>query len=262
MRKKLALVALVALIVSSGCLSLITGNEVPDDRLDQPPEQRYTWNTQTDVHITVSDHATFQAVYNLSADDFDGQLDLYRRDALGTQTPLRIRSLRYRYPNGTVINGSQIDDQGGVVDAKRERLIIEPPADGGHLAYTADSTPKRFALPTYVDGSYTVVLPEDRRVSVPLFGRVTPGADDVSLEQNQVTIRWDNVETQNIVVQYYIQRDLQIFAVAAGVLSLVGIVGLAFYRRQLQEIRERREDLGLTVDVEDDDRDDPPPGMG
>lgn len=260
MRRTLALVALVALVVSSGCLSFITGDGVSDERLDEKPEAAYTWDADTDVHVTVSDHATFRAVYNLSAVE-ENRLELYRRDALGTQTALQIRALRYRYPNGTVINGSQIDDRGGTLESQREQLIIEPPAEGGQLAFSGDSTPKRFALPTYVDGSYTVVLPEDRRVGVPLFGRISPGADEVAMDDGRVNIRWDDVSARNIVVQYYIQRDLQIFAVAAGVLSLVGIVGLAYYRRQLRELRERREELGLDVDVEDD-RDDPPPGMG
>lgn len=259
MRKRLALVALVVLVVSSGCLSLFGGG-VSDKRLDEKPERPYDWETETDVSITVSDHATFQAVYDLSAEKFDGTLELYRRDALGTRTPLQVRSVRYQYPNGTVINGSQIDDRGGTVETKREILVVEPPVDGGKLAYTADSTPKRFGLPTYVDGSYSVVLPENRRVSAPLFGRISPSADEVTLENDQVHIRWNEVKTNNVVVQYYIQRDLQIFAVAAGIASLIGVVGLAYYRRQLQALREKREELGLDMDVEDD-RDDPPPGM-
>jgi hypothetical protein len=260
MRRTLALLALVGLVVSSGCLSLITGGGVNDERLDQQPEAAYDWDADSDVHITISDHATYQAVYNLSAAEND-RIELYHRDALGTQTPLRVRSLRYRYPNGTVINGSQIDDQGGTLESQREQLVVEPPVDGGQLAFSGDSTPKRFALPTFVDGSYTIVLPEERRVGVPLFGRISPGADDVSMENGQVHIRWDDLSTNTVVVQYYLQRDLQIFAAAAGILSLVGIVGLAYYRRQLQELRETREELGLKMDVEDD-RDDPPPGMG
>lgn len=259
MRRTLALVALVALVVSGGCLSLITGNEVSDEKLDEPPESRYNWDSESDVHITVSDHATYQAVYNVSAAE-NGQFELFHKDALGTQTPLNINSLRYRYPNGTVINGSQIDDHGGTVEAKREKLVIEPPTKGGKLAFSGSSTQKRFAIPTFVEGSYTVVLAEDRRVSAPLFGRISPGADEVSIEDGRVHIVWNEVTTNNVVVQYYIQRDLQIFAVAAGILSIVGLVGLAYYRRQLQALQEKREELGLDVDT-DDDREGPPPGM-
>ena len=260
MRKRLALLALVGLVVSTGCLSFITGNEIPDEQLDQPPEERYNWDARTDVHVDVSDHATYQAVYDLSAGGSDGRLVLYHRDAFGTQTPLQIRSLRYRYPNGTVINGSQIDDRGGTVEAQREQLVIEPPVQGGELAFTADSTPKRFAIPTFMEGSYTVVLPEGRRASVPLFGRIAPNPTDVTVRNDRVHIRWENVTSNNVVVQYYLQRDLQIFAVAAGVLSLVAVVGLLYYRRQLKGLQKRREELGLDVDI-DDDRDEPPPGM-
>lgn len=259
MRRTLATLALIALVVSSGCLSLITGDDVSEKRLDEPPERRYTWNSDTDVHVTVSDHATYQAVYNVSAAK-NGRFELYHRDALGTQTALQIRALRYRYPNGTVINGSQIDDHGGTVEAKRENLIVVPPRNDGKLAYSGSSTPKRLALPTFVEGSYTVVLPEDRRVSAPLFGRISPSAKNVSMVDGRVHIRWDEVQTDSVVVQYYIQRDLQIFAVAAGVLSVVGIVGLAYYRRQIQTLKRKREELGLDVDT-DDDREGPPPGM-
>lgn len=260
MRRTLAVLALVALVVSGGCLSLITGESVSEERLDEPPEQRYAWDSTTDVHITVSDHATYQAVYNVSAAK-NGRFELYHRDALGTQTALQIRALRYRYPNGTVINGSQIDDHGGTVEAKRENLIVEPPQNNGKLAFSGSSTPKRLALATFVEGSYTVVLAEDRRVSAPLFGRISPSADDVSMVDGRVRIRWNEVQTDNVVVQYYIQRDLQIFAVAAGVLSVVGLVGLAYYRRQIQTLKRKREELGLDVDTGDDDREGPPPGM-
>lgn len=263
MKRKLALLALVALVVSSGCLSLITGGEVPDERLDEPPERAYAWDSETDVHVTVSEKTSFQVVYNLSAKDFKekGEFTLFRRDTLGTRTPLQIRSLRYQYENGTVINGSQFDERGGEVTQKREVLLIMPPAEGGKLAFTSDSTAKRFALPTYVDGSYTVVLPEDRRTEVPLFGRISPSPTEVTVVDDRTHIYWEDVETNSVVVQFYLQRDLEIFAVIAGVFSLVAIVGLAFYRQQLQALKEKREDLGLDMELEDDDREGPPPGM-
>jgi len=44
--------------------------------------------------------------------------------------------------------------------------------------------------------------------------------------------------------------------------SAIGIAGAAYYAIQLRETRRKREEVGLDMDVEDDDRDGPPPGMG
>ncbi|MEF8908480.1 MAG: DUF5803 family protein, partial [Haloarculaceae archaeon] len=63
-------------------------------------------------------------------------------------------------------------------------------------------------------------------------------------------------------VRYYLQRDLWIFGGIAVVSVTLGIGGLVYYLRQIRQLEEKREELGLDVDYEDDPTDDgPPPGM-
>jgi hypothetical protein len=46
------------------------------------------------------------------------------------------------------------------------------------------------------------------------------------------------------------------------VFSLIGGGGLLYYRRQIEALREQREELGLDVETDDDEFDrGPPPGM-
>lgn len=256
-RRRLALLAVAGLLVLSGCLG---GGPASDDRLDQPPDVPYDWDTSTDVSITVTNDSTYRAVYDVSA--FNESIELAEGGFLGTDTPVTIRSLRYRYPNGTVINGSKFDEHGGAVGTQDNALVIEPPADDGMLAYSGDSTPKQFSHPIAVEeGSYTVVLPENRETSVPLFGRIVPQPDSTVTVDGRLHIVWASATGETLLVRYYLPRDVQLFAgLLVGLLG-VGIVGGAYYWRKIKELRERREEVGLDVDVERDDGDGPPPGM-
>lgn len=261
-RRTLALLSVVALVALSGCLGALTGGGPTDaERLDEPPESAYSWNPGTDVRITITKQANFRAVYDASAEGFGDQLNLSETSAFGTKSPLTVSSLRYRYPNGTVINGSEIESHGGDVYTANNELVVEPPGDGGQVAFSGESTPKRFSLPVYVEGSYTVVLPENRRTTVPMFGQVVPEPAEKRLVNDRINLHWDEITAPSILVRYYIQRDIQVFGALAGGLTVVAVVGLFYYRRRIQELRERREEMGLDIDV-DDDSDEPPPGLG
>ena len=261
-RRSLAVLALVGLLLTSGCLGAITGGGPTDaERLDQPPEQAYEWNPDTDVRITLTEDANYRAVYDVSAAGFGDRLNLSQTDALGTKRPLTVSSLRYRYPNGTVINGSEFEAHGGEVYTESNELRVVPPGDDGQVAFSGESTPKRFSLPVYAEGSHTLILPEDRRASVPMFGQIAPNPDDRRVVDNRVQIYWEDLTAPSILVRYYIQRDIQIFGGLAGAMAIVALVGLFHYRRRIRTLRSQREELGLDVDVEDDG-DDPPPGMG
>lgn len=259
----LALVALVCLVGLSGCLGLFGGGGIPDDRLDQTPAGGdYAWNQSVDAHITVFQNATFEAVYRVN----DTELTLYRPDGLGGRNPLDVRAVRYRYPNGTVINGTTLADRGGI-DRNRDEVTITLPGnlEGDRLAFTAGSTPKRFTLPTYVDGSYEVVLPPDRRIGLPVFGQASPGGYRTEIDDADRThVIWDGaneVTADAVTVQFYQPGDLRLLGALAAVAGAVAVGGLLYYRRQIRDLRELREEHGLDVDTDDDGRD-PPPGMG
>jgi hypothetical protein len=252
----------------SGCLGFFGGGSVSDERLDQAPAGgEYDWNESVDselnAHITIHENATFSAVYAVNG----SEVELYRRDGLGGTNPLNVRAVRYRYPNGTVITGSQLADR-GAVDRTRDVVRIDFPGegdiDGDRVAFTAGSTPKRFALPTYVQGSYEVILPPNRRTSLPVFGDVTPGGATTSVDdENRLHVRWDDVQTDSVIVQFYLPQDIQIFGAVFALFAVVGGGGLLYYRRQIDALREQRQEMGLNVDTDDDDLGDdgPPPGM-
>lgn len=253
--------ALALLAVTSGCLGIGTG-DVPAERIDAAPQSPYAWDAETTVRITIQENAKFRAVYEMN----ESQIELYRRDGFGGQNPLPVEAVRYRYPNGTVINGSEIRDRGGAVRQTSSATVVElpedaPPNGGGELAFTSVGSPKRFSLPTYVEGSYEVVLPPNRRVDFPLFGSVSPPSDGREMVEGRVHIRWENVTAETVVVQYYLQRDLYIFGGVLAVLTVVGLGGLFYYRRQIESLKEKRQELGLDVEEDDDFDRGPPPGM-
>jgi hypothetical protein len=266
-RRLLAVAGLVFLMLTSGCLGFFGASDVPDEQLNEPPAEPYDWDTDRDAYIVVHENTTFQAVYRTN----ETRMELFRRDGFGGTNSIPVSALRVRYPNGTVVQGAELRDRGGNVTSSRDEVVIERPDDIPNgtvwqVGVTSESSPKRFALPTFVKGSYEVVLPPDRRVDFPVFGTVRPPGSETSIDdQSRTHIVWsgDNeVSADSISVQFYLQRDLYIFAGIALLLTLVGGGGVLYYRRQIQQLRERREELGLDVETEDDDLDQgPPPGM-
>jgi hypothetical protein len=262
-RHLLPLLGLVALVLTAGCAGFFGSQPISDEQLDEEPPAPYVWDSEVNAHITITENARFQAVYRLN----DTRMELFRRDGFGGRNAIPVSAVRYRYPNGTVVTGTELVARGGAINRSRERVSIRLPNDapsdgGGRLAFTSSSTPKRFSLPTFVNGSYAVVLPPNRRVEVFPFGKVNPGGYEVERDGNQRVIRWESVETDAVSVQFYLQRDLLIFGGAAAGLSIVGAVGLLYYKRRIDALREQREELGLDVDTDDEFGDDPPPGMG
>ncbi len=259
-RLLVAAAAVAVLAVTAGCFGF-GGGSVSEQQLDQSPAEEYAWNQTEDVHITLTENANFRGVYTLN----ESSIELYRNDGFGGRNPLDVRAVRYRYPNGTVINGSEIIARGGSITRNRNVVNVTLPpgtTSGGKLAFTASSTPKRFSLPTFVEGSYEVVLPEDRRVEFPLFGSINPRTGTTTMEGGQVHIRWESVTARSVVIQYYLQRDLLIFGAITAGLAVVAVGGLFYYRRKIDALKAQREELGLDVEQEDDDDfgRGPPPG--
>ena len=256
-RHLLALAGLVLLALTAGCFG---PGAISDEQLNEEPAQPYEWETDRDVHIAIQTDSSFRAVYNVSG--AGEEIQLFRRDGFGGRNPLDVRAVRYRYANGTVISGSELEARGGGIDRSRETVTVTFPnaTDGGQLAFTAGATPKRFSLPVFVDGSYEVVLPRDRRVDLPVFGTVSPRGSSKEVIDGQTHIRWEEVTSRGITVQYYLQRDIPIFGAIAAISLVIGLSGAYYYKRQIEQLREVREEMGLDVDVEEKD-DEPPPGM-
>lgn len=249
-RRYLTLLALGLLVVLTGCLS--GGGGPSEDALNE--NATYDWDTSANGTIRISGDS-YASIYELHN---ESDLDVYQRDVFNNREPISFEALKFRYPNGTVVGASAFE-----VNTNDERTRLTPPNRTGKVAFTVSESSKNFRTPTFVDGSYEVVLPPNTDVGIPILSHVTPGGYERDRTDGQVHLTWDNVGSDTLVVEYYLDRDLLIFGGIFGILLLVAIVGGAYYWRQIRELTRRREEYGLDVDNDDDPRDEgPPPGMG
>jgi len=246
-----AVLAVALLATTAGCLAWVTGGgEIDDEVLDREPAEPYEWETDRDGHLSLHTADEVQAVYRVE----EGQtLRLYQSTGLGTEGPLDISAVRFQYEDGTEINGTELrDSENGDVDQTPDEVYVTAPADG-QVAFSAGATPRRFALPVFVEGSYEVVLPEEYRMDFFLFSNTNPRGAQTEVIDNRVHITWDEVTGGTIVAQYYLERDLYIFGGAVVLLSMIGAGGLYYYRRQIDRLHEVRLSMGLGGDRDDED---------
>jgi len=240
-RLGLAVLAVLTLTVTAGCLDYVTGGgEISDDVLDAEPDAAYDWETDRNVTLTLDTGSQFRGVYNVSADQ---RLRLYQPTSIGQEGPLDISAVRFRYDNGTVLSGTELRAR-GEVDQTPDEVYVTVPADG-RLAFTAGATPRRLTLPVYIEGSYEVVLPEGSRMDFFLFSNTVPASATTERVDNRVRVTWENVESSSILVQYYQNNDLTIFGAIIGVLSAIAVGGLYYYRRQIDRLHATRVEMGL-----------------
>ncbi|HET7324599.1 MAG TPA: DUF5803 family protein [Halococcus sp.] len=244
-KRVLAGVLLVALLALAGCSSVL-GPE-PVDHAALRENETYDWQTGVNASITITG-SEYEAVYNMSD---TSKFVVYSRDGLGREHPLSISALKFRYPNGTVVNASS--PALNATNNEHETVIFLP-AKNGKLAFSAPAPGKRFATRTFVTGSYEVTIPKNMRVEyVPLARVSPPGYETRRTETGQVLIHWDDVQSDAVIVRYYLARDIYIFAAGAAVLVLIALGGTLYYLRQIRELERRRRDAGPDVDTGDDD---------
>lgn len=256
-RHVLALCALALLVGLAGC-SAFMGPDQPDEDVLVGNES-YDWNTDANATLEINE-TSFTGIYSV---ENRTSFDAYQRDGLGQEHALEVSAVRFRYQNGTkvtVSNSSMSVERGG------GRTTVSLPGNvSGQLAFTASRFGKTFAVPTFVQGSYDATLPHGTRVGIPLLGQVNPGGFTTSVrDDGRMTVTWDNVETDQVRISWYLQRDVYIFGglVVIGVILAVG--GTLYYYRQIKRLEARRKDVGLDLetDADDDPRDKgPPPGM-
>lgn len=280
MRRAAALLLLGFLTVTSGCMGLFGPGSPDPDELSA--DQQYDWNTGFDASISVNknNYTTVLNVVNKTtgaapneSDAPGGTIELYQRDALGTEQPLSLRAVQYRFPNGSRVvyedgktvlvspNGSERSTSALSVERTRKRTVVSLPGTEGQLGYTTPKNGKQVSTPTFVEGSYEVVIPEDTSVAVPLLARVRPGGAETTRIDDRVHIQWEPINGPSLAVRYYLERDIRIFGAMVALLVVVGIGGAGYYLLQIRELVEQREEVGLDVDVPDDDDRGPPPGM-
>lgn len=256
-RRWLVAVGLLAVLAAlSGCSSVLGPGQPSEADLSE--NATYEWESDADTNYNVSRNS-FRATI---AVENRSKLEVHRRDELGSENPLTIAALKFRFPNGTVVTANRSTLS---ANNTRSHTNLWLPADGGQVAFTADRpTGKRFSTPLFVEGhSHQVTLPPRARVGIPLLSQVSPSSTTSTVEDDVMRIYWDEVERGPIVVRYYLARDVLLFGGMAGVLAIAAIGGTIYYLRQIRSLERRREEVGLDVETEDDDvgDDGPPPGM-
>ena len=271
-RRLLAAVAFIALVGLAGCTTILGGDVSDPEGLSADAE--YDFDTDRDGSLVVNRN-NYTAVYNVSAKVTGGNetIELYRTDALGIERPLELRGLQFKHPNGTLVryvdgepvrmyeNGTTEDVDTLGVSNTRQRTTVELPDDEGQLAFTTPKRGKEVAIQTPVHGSYELALPPNTDAAIPLLSQVRPSNDDRGTDGDRVVLKWEEVSTSVIIVQWYLDRDIFLFGGLAVVLLAAGVVGGLYYYLQIQRARERREEEGLGVDMMRNDGDGPPPGM-
>ncbi|ELZ33729.1 DUF5803 family protein [Halorubrum tebenquichense] len=252
-RFALALAAIALLAVSAGCLGYATGGgEVTNETLDAEPPREYDFDTDRDAAFDLSTDATYTVVYAIGDRE---ELRLYEPTPYSGDEPMAFEALRYQYPDGEVVNGSEFRARGGEIERTTDETWIRFADDmaGGRLAFAGDGSPRRFTMRAYVEGSYAVTLPPGFSTDAPVVGHVSPRDHAVETVGDRDRIVWDEVTSGSVVVQSYREGDLLVFGVILVVAVVAAVAGTLYFRRQLEALRDRRRDLGLRVNEDDDD---------
>lgn len=242
--------AVLVLLLLGGC----TGFGETTSEAGLAENATYDWDTEADVTVDLGSDE-FAAVYDI---ENRSRLELYRSTRYGVDQPIPVRAVKFRHTNGTVVNASGID-----VSESRSRVTVDFPAEHGQFAFTSSKQSKQFSLPVFVQGSYEVVVPPDHRVDNFLLATVRPRGYETTMVDDRVHVSWSELSSGSITVNYYLHRDLYLFAGLVVVAAIAGAIGMARVWLQIKELRERRKELGLDLDVDEDDEFDsgPPPGM-
>ncbi|KAB7517311.1 DUF5803 family protein [Halosegnis rubeus] len=280
-RLALGILGLGLLALTAGCTSFLGPGE-PDPG-DLTANETYDWDAGVDADLDVNKR-NVTAVFDVrnrtdGLDDSDPTFRFYGRGTLATEQPQRLTAVQFRYANGTQVAFESVDGEARSVvtytngttaqlpvlsvERTNDRTVVHLPTnESGQLGVTLPKDGKQVSFPGYVEGSYQMRLPESARVGVPLLSQVRPGTSDRTVANDRLLLSWEGVDAPTLVVRYYLQRDLLLFGGLAVGATLIGLGGALYYYRQLRATQKKREEVGLDMDIEDDDRNRPPPGMG
>lgn len=237
-RRLLAVGTLAFLALLAGCTSPFGSGEVDQAALAQ--NQTYDWDTSANSTLTVESDG-IRAVYTL---ENRSTLEVYGFQRFNNKRPIDPVGLQFRYPNGTVVGPESM-----AVSKANSRTTIELPASAGQVALTLPKTGKRVRVPVVVDGSHEVILPQNAQVKYFLLGRVAPRADQrFEGPDGRVHLQWEDVSGDRVVVEYYLERDLFLFAAGLTLGSFILVGGLVYFWLQLRSLRERRQQVAWEDD--------------
>lgn len=253
MNRRIALTTVVVglLVLTAGCSMFFGG--ISDEELDREQEYDDLRERNATVAIDVDSggflsSGEYRAVYDLDGTE---ELSLYRSQLYGDQA-LDIHSVRYWYPNGTEVTGSELH-----VDQGQSSTEIRVPDENGTIAFSGDAGRQTFDHPAPVSGSYDVTLPPHHRTTAFLFGDVTPGGYERTIEDDRERLTWEENDS-SIYIRFYQTRDIPVFVGLVVIALILGGAGIAYSYRQVKRLEARRKEMGLDIDDESDRK--PPPG--
>lgn len=233
-----SILALALVLVMAGCIGPFAGDDIDDEALDA--EANYTWDHPADAYIQLS-VGSYTAVYELDGQD---SFELSRM-GWGTRQAVDVTAVRYRFPNGTELTGSDLD-----IDQSSGETTIDVPDGNGTLAFTGPAGSKEAEIPGLTTGTYVVELPGGHRVTNYFLSDVQPSADNVTLVDDRHVLQWDD-HGGDLFMRYHLWRDHYLLYGAVLILTGIAVGGTLYYRRKIRRTIERRQELGL--DVEDDE---------
>lgn len=235
MRRLLAALGLVVLVVSAGCMG---GPPAPSEE-ELSKDADYDWETDANATITVNN-----GQYRVVADvNNRSSVKLSQQGGFGGRNPVYVSAVQFQYPNGTVVGADAVD-----VSTKNSRTVVEFPAQNGTFAYTGRAGDRSLTVPVIVEGSHELVLPPGMRASFPVFGVVEPPKYEKRIEDNRVHVRWESLPGGTVSSKFYLQQDLLLFGGIVGVLAAVAVAGVVYYRIRIRRLEDEREQSGLDVD--------------
>jgi hypothetical protein len=242
-RRTLGVLVLCGFLLAAGCVAPGSGGV---DESDLAEDVDHDWNTTADATFDLGKDS-YRAVYHLEG---EASIELYSPRRIRSREPVSPRGLAFRYPNGTVVDLTTAD-----VEVSDGATVITPPEPNGSIAFAADRPSKRLAVPTNVNGSYAVVLPEGGRVRYPLLGRVVPDADRRTVgDDGRVRLEWDDPERDTLAVEYYLERDLLILGGIVAVAAVALLGGGVYYAVVIRRLRRRRDEVALDLETGDSER--------
>lgn len=255
-RRVLAAVAVLALVATAGCVGQF-GSGIPEEELAADAD--YEWNASADTEVRLVEHgflggAEYRVVYSGNETELTLSTQGFTRSH-----SVDIRAVQFRYAeNGTVVGHEAID----VSQSARQTTVRLPDAEG-QFAFSGERRSQELQLQTVDEGSVAVVLPENHRVGDLLLSDVVPRSYESDTIDGRSAVRWEDLDAgETLLVRHYRDRDWYLFYGLLTALSVVAVLGYAYFKLQIRQIQQRREEYGLDVDVEDDDGRRPPPGMG